>query len=176
MATATPMQLDAVEAYDLLRLAGRSGPFMEDSSLCMGYFELLYNITKGEDLTQQQWSFMGQSFVQIEMLDHYLWDFLNATVIDGRNKNVLKDMPFKQPKRIDVKNLKKPLFSASPLARVMQRHTRSLLELYSAKGKLKSNLAKRKIRPIAAIKFTDEEADFYASLEEYRVAESDVKV
>lgn len=167
MATATPMQLDAVEAYDLLRLAGRSGPFMEDSSLCMGYFELLYNITKGEDLTQQQWSFMGQSFVQIEMLDHYLWDFLNATVIDGRNKNVLKDMPFKQPKRIDVKNLKKPLFSASPLARVMQRHTRSLLELYSAKGKLKSNLAKRKIRPIAAIEFTDEEADFYASLEEY---------
>lgn len=167
LATATPMQLDSVEAYDLLRLAGRSGPFMNDPSLCMEYFNILGKLANDKEVYQQEWSFVGQGFNQLQTLDGYLWDYLNKTVVDSRNSRVLNSLYYKTPKAIDIKNLKKPLFASSPLARVMQRHTRALLEIYRDKGKLKSNLAKRVIRPIAAIEFTPKEEAFYTSLEEY---------
>lgn len=167
LATATPMQLDSVEAYDLLRLAGRSGPFMNDPSLCLEYFDVLGKLANNKEVQQQEWSFVGQSFNQLEALDGYLWDYLEKTVIDSRNARVLNSLYYKSPKTIDIKNLKKPLFASSPLARVMQRHTRALLEIYRDKGKLNSNLAKRTIRPIAAIAFTPKEQAFYASLEDY---------
>ena len=167
LATATPMQIDSVEAYDLLRLAGRSGPFMNDPSLCMEYFDVLGKLANDKEIHQQEWSFVGQSFNQLETLDGYLWGYLQKTVVDSRNARVLNSLYYKSPKSIDIKNLKKPLFASSPLARVMQRHTRALLEIYRDKGKLKSNLAKRIIRPIAAIEFTPKEESFYASLEDY---------
>ncbi len=170
LATATPMQLDAVEAYDLLRLTRRSGPFMDDPGVCLEYYAVLGKLIddkKSREISQQEWSFVGQSFVQLESLDGYLWDFLQNTVVDGRNNKVLKDLPIKTPKRPDIRTLKKPLFAASPLARVMQRHTRSLLEIYKENGKLNSNLAKRHVRPLAVISFTAKEKDFYDSLEDY---------
>ena len=39
LATATPMQIDPIEVYDLFKLCGRSGPFLADSALSMEYFE-----------------------------------------------------------------------------------------------------------------------------------------
>lgn len=167
LATATPMQIDSVEAYDLLRLAKRSGPFMQDASICLEYFEILGKLASGAKINSIEWQFLGQSYVQLEALDNFLWNMLQRTTIDSRNSRVLRDMIIKEPKSVDIKFLKKPLFIASPLARVMQRHTRSLLEIYKRNGKLKSNLAQRIIRPIAAIEFTPKEKAFYLLLDEY---------
>ena len=167
LATATPMQIDSVEAYDLLRLAGRSGPFMDDPAVCMKYFNILGKLVEDKGISFQEWQFVGQSFIQIEGLDAYLWNFLKSTVIDGRNQRVLKNLYRNEPKSVDIKFLKQPLFSASPLSRVMQRHTRGLLEVYRREGKLKSNLARRIIRPIAAVPFNEAEKRFYESLEDY---------
>lgn len=49
----------------------------------------------------------------------------------------------------------------------MMRHTRQLLEKYRENGELKSNLAKRHVRPICAVRFTEAEAKFYRMLEDY---------
>lgn len=49
----------------------------------------------------------------------------------------------------------------------MMRHTRELLEIYRQNGQLSSNLARRHVRPVCAIEFTDAEAEFYNMLEDY---------
>ena len=49
----------------------------------------------------------------------------------------------------------------------MMRHTRALLELYRQNGQLSSNLARRHVRPVCAVKFTKAEAEFYEMLESY---------
>lgn len=167
LATATPMQIDPIEVYDLFKLARRSGPFAADPTLSMEYFEMTGLIAKGESLNEQQWSVLGQSFAQIEALDPFLWNILNNTIVNRKNRNVLRDLYRKKPKNADVKYLKQPLFAASPLSRVMMRHTRELLEIYRQNGELKSNLAKRKVRPVCAIPFTADEKAFYDLLEDY---------
>jgi len=59
------------------------------------------------------------------------------------------------------------VFAVAPLSRVMLRHTRPLLELYRARGKLKANLAKRVVLPLQPIRFTAPEEQAYNRLEDY---------
>lgn len=167
LATATPMQIDAIEVFDLFRLTGRAGQYEVDPTLSIAYFRLLGKILGNIDLTRQQWGLLGQSYAQIEALDPFLWNNIQKTAVSSKNRRVLKDLPVSDPLRADVKYLKQPLFSTSPLSRVMMRHTRKLLEIYRQNGELTSNLARRQIRPICAIHFTTEEESFYQSLEDY---------
>ena len=57
--------------------------------------------------------------------------------------------------------------AAVPLSRVMLRHTRSLLEIYRASGRLGANLAKREILPVPRITLTGLEKTAYDELETY---------
>ena len=167
MATATPMQIDPVEVYDLFRLANRSAAFQSDPELSAIYFRLLGEIASRRQLTRQQWALLGQSFLQIEASDPFLWKLLQNTVVTGQNRKILPDLPVKPPKKADIRALVRPLFAASPLSRVMMRHTRSLLEIYRQNGELKSNLARRHVRPLCTVRFTEEEAAFYDALKRY---------
>lgn len=167
LATATPMQIDPIEVYDLFKLTNRVGQFGSDPTLVMEYFQGLGSIANQEQLTRQYWTMMGQSFLQIEKLDPYLWGYLQKTVVTAKNRKVLRDLPVKDPHHADLRQLIQPMFAASPLSRVMMRHTRSLLEIYRQNGKLTSNLARRHVRPVCAIEFTDAEAEFYQMLEDY---------
>lgn len=167
MATATPMQIDPIEAYDLFRLTNRVGEFQEDPTVSMEYFKMLGNIVNGKKLNFQQWQILGQSFAQIEALDPYLWNNLQQTAVTGKNRKVLKNLPVQEPKKADIHQLIQPLFAASPLSRVMMRHTRALLEIYRENGELTSNLARRHVRPVCAVKFTPQEETFYNMLEAY---------
>ena len=157
MATATPMQIDPVEVYDLLRLTDRVGAYQHDPSATIGYFQIMAKLVQGEAISPQEWSFLGASFQQIEATDPYLWGFLQKTCVDSRNRKLLRDLPYpdRSPKKADHKYLPRPMFAASPLSRVMMRHTRDLLNIYRSNGELASNLAKRHVLPIEAVKFTD---------------------
>lgn len=167
MATATPMQIDPIEVYDLFRLTNRAGQFQADPTLTMQYFEGLGTLVNKRQPTRQVWAMMGQSFLQIEKLDPYLWDLLKQTAVTSKNRKVLRDLPLKDPHNADLRQLIQPLFAASPLSRVMMRHTRALLEIYRQNGQLSSNLARRHVRPVCAIEFTPAEAEFYDMLEDY---------
>jgi hypothetical protein len=59
------------------------------------------------------------------------------------------------------------IFAASPLSRVMLRHTRPLLEIYRQQGKLEDTLARRHILPIPRVVFTQQERQAYEQLEAY---------
>lgn len=71
MATATPMQIDPIEVYDLFRLTNRVGPYQHDPTLSMHYFELMSKLVKNESLTRLEWAMLGQSYHQIEALDPF---------------------------------------------------------------------------------------------------------
>lgn len=167
LATATPMQIDPIEVYDLFRLTNRVGQFQSDPALATAYFQGLGMIVRKKQPDRQKWAMMGQSFLQIEKLDPYLWEHLSKTVITSKNRKALNALPLKDPPTADLRYLSQPLFAGSPLSRVMMRHTRALLELYRDNGQLKSNLAHRHVRPVLAIEFTPAEAAFYEMLEDY---------
>ena len=133
----------------------------------MTYFHLLGRLIGEMSLNRQQWAILGQSYAQIEALDPFLWDMIQKTAVTSKSRKVLNNLYAKDPMRADVRYLKQPLFSTSPLSRVMMRHTRQLLEIYRQNGELTSNLARRHIRPICAIEFYPEEESFYNSLEDY---------
>jgi len=169
MATATPMQIDPIEVFDLFSLTNRVAEFQADPTAAMCYFNIVGKLVFGETITMDEWRFIGQSFQQIQATDPYLWNLLKTTCVDSKNRKVLNELPFatKPPKTADQKYLPRPFFSASPLSRVMMRHTRQLLEIYKRNGELKSNLATRHVLPVKAIPFTKAEAEFYDMLETY---------
>jgi hypothetical protein len=169
LATATPMQIAPIEVYDLFKLTNRVSVYKNDPTLSLIYFNIMGRLITHEEISIPEWHFIGQSFSQLEASDPYLWNFLQMTCINSWNRKVLRDLSIttKPPKKADLKNLPRPLFAASPLSRVMMRHTRQLLEIYRDKGSLKGSLAVRHILPLNIIKFTKAEKKFYAQLEDY---------
>jgi hypothetical protein len=61
LATATPMQLDPIEATDLVSLTRRAGPFLADPSLLIGYYDALGGLVNNRDLSRVEWEFLRQS-------------------------------------------------------------------------------------------------------------------
>ena len=170
LATATPMQIDPVETWDLLRLTKRAGSFQEDASLTMAYYNSLGKLMRDEEVTPEEWRFLGACYAQIQRSDPYLWNLLQSTsAYNSSIRKLMEQLPVyaKPIKRADIRYVKRPLFSASPLSRVMMRHTRGLLEEYRNHGKLTSNLAHRNVLPLPEIHFTVTEKALYDMLEEY---------
>ena len=169
LATATPMQLDPVEAADLIQLTDRVGAFQFDPSLTRAYYNILDGLVSGQEISQNEWQFLRRSVLSIENQDPLFWHFVQQAVIDGRTR-----LPIRQwlergriPRKADLKGIQRLIFTASPLSRVMLRHTRSLLEIYHDEGQLGSTLAKRRILPVPGIVFNDMERQAYNELESY---------
>ena len=169
MATATPMQINQIETWDLLRLAKRAAAYQDDPTLTLSYYNVLGKLVRDEDLTPEEWRFLGRSFEQLKMSDPYLWKQIQETCVDAKNAKVLSGLATydQTVKHADRKYLNRPFFAASPLSRVMMRHTRSLLEVYKKHGELKSNLAQRTVLPLSVVQFTPTEKRLYDMLEAY---------
>jgi Helicase conserved C-terminal domain len=169
LATATPMQLDAVEAADLLALTRRAGAFQYDPRLMQVYYETLSGLTGNQPLRVSEWTFLQRAVRAVEAEDPSLWAFLQQTVIDGRSRlDVKRWLDHGRPPRpADLSGVRRLIFAASPLSRVMLRHTRPLLETYRQQGQLQDNLARRHILPIPRIVFTEQERQAYEQLEAY---------
>lgn len=169
LATATPVQMDWIEAYDLFRLCERVGAFGESPSLARAFYEALGKMVRNQPLKPTEWKLLRQSIERIQEEDPWLWNYLQSGIIQGRVKTVLEDWlnEDRLPRTTDYVYIQRLLFAAAPLSRVMLRHTRKLLELYKAKGQLRENLASRKILPIPRIVFTAEEQEVYDGLQEY---------
>jgi superfamily II DNA or RNA helicase len=169
LATATPMQLDPIEVYDLLRLINRVGPFQYDPGLCHWYFDILGRLVGREAISNEEWDFLRKAVLDITHHDPIYNDFLKKAVIDGRIRLSVRHWlergkPFRNR---DLPGIQKLLFCASPLSRVMLRHTRPLLEIYRDKKMLSANLAKRNILKVPRIVFTPQEKECYDQLETY---------
>ncbi len=169
LATATPLQINPVEVCDLLALTNRVGAFQNDPTLTLQYYEVLGQLIRGQDLGSHEWEFLRRAVKAIQMQDPMLWRFIQESVIDGRTRATVKQwLEYERiPRGRDRELIYRLIFSASPLARVMLRHTRRLLEVYRNNGQLQQNLAQRQILPLPRIVFTPLEQQIYDDLEEY---------
>jgi hypothetical protein len=169
LATATPMQLDPIEATDLVSLTRRAGPFLEDPSLLIGYYDALGALVDNRELLPIEWEFLRQAIILVEQQDPPLWDWLTANVIDGRIRLALRRWlnDGRAPRGLDRRHMLRLIFAASPLSRVMLRHTRPLLEIYRERGRLGANLPKREILTMPRIVFSQDETAVYEALEDY---------
>jgi hypothetical protein len=169
LATATPMQLDPIEATDLVTLTRRAGPFLDDPSLLLRYYDALGDLVNNRDLHHVEWEFLRRSISRVEEQDRPLWDWLSANVIDGRTRLAvrrwLNDGAI--PRGLDRRNMLRLIFAASPLSRVMLRHTRPLVEIYRDRGRLGANLPQREILALPRIVLNQQEKAVYEALEDY---------
>jgi superfamily II DNA or RNA helicase len=169
LATATPMQLDRIEVADLISLTGRVGSFQFDPTLTQGFYDILAKLVRGATPHESEWAFLRTAILALQTLDPLLWDYLNSTVVDGPIRSSVRGWleRGRLPRGNDLARIRRFVFAASPLARVMLRHTRRLLEIYREKGQLNAKLARRTILPLPQIIFNAEEKKVYDQLEIY---------
>ncbi|MGQ9824900.1 MAG: helicase-related protein [Desulfotomaculales bacterium] len=169
LATATPMQINPVEVCDLLALTNRVGAFQFDPSLTLQYYEILARLGHGQEPGTHEWDFLRRAVRAVQEQDPLLWRFLEESVIDGRIRVTVRQWleHGRTPRGKDRELLRRLIFSASPLSRVMLRHTRRLLEIYRDNGQLQQNLARRHILQMPRIVFTPLERRINEQMEEY---------
>ncbi len=169
LATATPMQIHPVEVCDLLALTNRVGAFQFDPTLTLQYYEVLGKIVHDREPSKQEWEFLRRAVQAVETQDPILWYFIRDYVIDGRIRTAVRQWleDGRVPRGRDRRLMCRLIFSASPLSRVMMRHSRRLLEIYRDKGQLKQNLARRHVESMPGIQFNSREKRIYDKLEEY---------
>jgi hypothetical protein len=169
LATATPMQLDPVEAADLMRLTRRVGPYQFDPGLMNFFYHALGSIVSGNTIGEREWDFLLRTIEGLRDQDPLFWEFIEKAVVDGPTRIALRQwLQLKRPPRgSDRDRVMRLIFTSGPLSRVMQRHRRSLLEIYKDEGRLHSNLPEREVLPIPRIVFTDQEREAYEELEHY---------
>lgn len=169
LATATPMQLDPIEVFDLFRLTRRVGPFQEDPSLTQGYYEIQGRIQRGEPVYDQELAFLARVLRAIKRQDPELGEFIRQTVLAPHNRTQYDHWLEHgiQPTTFSLKQLLRAIFAAAPLSRVMLRHSRGLLRVYQQQGQLNANLAHRHILPMRRIQYTDQEREAYEALQSY---------
>lgn len=170
LATATPMQLDPVEAYDLADLIGRLGCFAAEQSLVAVYYAIIGRMIQGQSPTPEEQETLRIVVSRAQHEDPSLWGRIATWLLehDLELKVVLERWLRHESWPADKaaeKTLLRLLFAVAPLQRVMLRHTRRLLEQYRRHNLLNDNLATRSVRPIPPeLQFRPDEEKAYKEL------------
>ncbi len=170
--TATPMQVDPVEIWDLLHLLGL--PPQWDATVFVNYFERLGQNPDAAELHQLARLFQTVEQVYGPTPDNEINKAVEKFGLRKLQiKNVLKAL--REPKSlIPVRRLTAAqrraalaiLRAASPILHRMSRHTRHLLRAYHQKGLLSTPIAKRLVKDVT-ITLTEAERDLYQDVENY---------
>lgn len=172
LATATPMQIEPIEAIDLASLTRRLGAFGLEPQLALGYYELLGKLRRGSTLDDLEWYFVARVVQHIRKHDVAVSSFIDKTQLRGRDRrdlerwlSTLETSPGAPPAPAR-KAATRLLFATAPLSRVMMRHNRGLLQEYRKHGKLTGNLATRSVH-LPSIELHPAEKSLYDLFEPY---------
>lgn len=168
--TATPMQVDPIEVWDLLNLLGL--PKLWDSDNFQKFFE--YSSTGNP--SHEQFEFMALMFRAVE--SHFGETTLESIIryVQGGSKltakNILKALrdEAQLPRRqlsSDRRRAAITIMQANtPVARLISRHTRELLRRYYEAGKISSRIATRLVED-EFVTLTPIERTLYEAVEDY---------
>ncbi len=171
--TATPMQIHPVEVWDLLALLGLGGKWGAGEENFLRFFgevrkptfseidwEFVLKMVRDELATGGRIDLMFASEAQRQLGPvewHQLQELLSATDPSGQIKALSE-----QGRAFLVEMVRRH----TPLRRLAQRNTRSLLRKYQERGILKETVPTREPKSVW-IPFRDEERDLYNRIEEY---------
>jgi SNF2 family DNA or RNA helicase len=171
--SATPMQIDAIEIFDLLHLLGLEGHWSYGDNFC-NYFELLQANIKQETLNF--WQIMSSDYFQrggkpCSLLETYLQkkDRIIAYKLrdiwqQGRkisnHKQLLADDNF-------INTSRQYLTVNTPLKDLMFRHTRDTLRQYYRRGLLEKDVSTRIVQDNAIALEIQREVPLYQAVSDY---------
>lgn len=168
LATATPVQLNFVEAWDLLRLLRRTGEFDADVALSAQWYDWIERLQNGQSLARE-WPYVRAIVSRLRTIDsdyhhwlthHFLPRHRHRFLDQDWNERIVRNERLRE----EVVQL---LFYLAPLSRVMIRHSRRLLEVYRKEKFLAAGLAQREIVSRPPIQRTPEETEVEAALRAY---------
>jgi superfamily II DNA or RNA helicase len=170
--TATPMQIDPLEVWDLLKVMGLGGRWGAGEENFLHYFDELRR-----PIGEIDWTFVApmlrdyftaggtwdESFCRVaeEKLGPAVWDQVKALPSAANPETVLRRLPA-QAHAVVLELARRH----TPLRRYLFRNTRELLRVYRDKGLLKENIPYRDPRQVW-IDMRPDEWDLYRRIEEY---------
>lgn len=171
--SATPMQIDPIEVFDLLHLLGLQGHWSYGDQFC-DYFASLSNTPSRQIL--DFWQIMSADYFTrcgqpcsrlqkfLEKRDRLLYYRLQDTWMQGRkivnHRQVLEDRQF-------IDTSRQYLTVNTPLKDLMFRHTRDTLRHYYRLGLLKRDIPRRQVQDNAIALEPNREIPLYIAVSDY---------
>ncbi len=171
--TATPMQVDPIELFDLLRQVGLSA----DARSGFGRFQRWFRELAKTDDSKTDWDFLASEIAKVRepvdaadevvlarieakrgAADRARIERFGTAGVNGKDA-------VQQLSTGSIDELRAWLRQRSPVGRYVTRHTRQTLRQYRAQGLLKDPIADRNPQP-ATIVFDDEERELYEQLDD----------
>ncbi|NJK39766.1 MAG: DEAD/DEAH box helicase family protein [Oscillatoriales cyanobacterium SM2_3_0] len=171
--SATPMQIDPIEVFDLLNLLGLEGHWAYSDNFC-DYFASLAQDPDAETL--QFWQTLSTDYFkrggqpcprlqqvleqQDKLLAYKLRDTWQRDVKLANPKQVAKHLPF-------INASRQYLTTNTPLKDLMFRHTRDTLRQYYQRGLLDRDIARREVQDNAITLEPEREIPLYQAVSDY---------
>lgn len=166
LATATPMQLNRVEAFDLLKFMPSAGAVQFSEDLSEIFYKLRERLLDGEVLEDYEAEWLKRYLHDARVSSPEHWAFVMEHVLDTFGNTGLADFVDAGIDPMDWNDVQPALSLLAPLGRSMLRHTRSLLRIYQAEGLLNANLAWRDVHA-EIIPLKGVEREIYDQLQDY---------
>lgn len=166
LATATPMQLNRVEAFDLLKLMPSAGAVQFSEDLCEIFYRVRDKLLNQEPMADYESEWLRRYLNNARVSSPEQWHFVNEHVLSPFGKTGLEDFTDRSLEPMIWDEVQPALSLLAPLGRSMLRHTRSLLRAYQREGLLNANLAWREVHP-SIIPLAGVEREVYDQLQEY---------
>jgi SNF2 family DNA or RNA helicase len=171
--TATPMQIDTIEVFDLLDLLGLKGKWQYQDNFC-DYFESLSQSPNKANL--EFWQKMSVDYFQqggkiCPVLEEYLSNgkrllFYQLTDIWKEGKKITKSKEVSKDKEF-ITASRHFLSIHTPIKDLMFRHTRDTLREYYKRGILSKDIPTRKVFDQAIALEVIREVPLYQAVSEY---------
>lgn len=145
LATATPMQLNRVEAFDLLRFMPSAGAVRYSDVLSSLFYELRERLLQGDTLADYERKWLARYLRDARASAPEQWAFVHDWVVDSFYQLDLEGLVERGDAPFSWEELQPALTLLAPLGRSMLRHNRGLLREYQQAGELGANLARRQV-------------------------------
>ncbi len=160
------MQLNRVEAFDLLRFMPTAGAVRFSSDLAALFYDLRERLLEGHSIATFEREWLARYLRNARNTAPQQWAFVHEWVLDPLGQSHLDGLVHNGWEPPFWEDLQPALTMLAPLGRAMMRHTRGLLREYQREGKLGANLARRWVhaRPVP---LPTTERSVYDALQEY---------